>query len=309
MLIDSHVLDVVDLFDQVVIGIATLLSPQQRSRNGAKLAQIVKTIRDGEVGDENVHHKNAFLCLYHGEAVKACALWEMGILFNPHDILAIRCAQFSYETIGDKTNVLGVVQRVLPQWENHAAGYSRMLGMLGYGQQLNDQVNLAEETIGRALNISLDNVFATYALVQAYERSCRHREGLRTLQELSDTWTLESPLRDTLLTYKAIFHSQVGDYALALHILDGEATQRIENASLLWRLELMIDEDMGQPVTTRSGLMQMFSLDDEQFRIQMPDFSPRYAELLQHCSLEQAKSAKCLMTCVHLVSQACSRES
>ena len=187
-------LELADGLHNVLLGLANIMCWHHRTDPAAVNALACRVV-DSPVGEENDHHRLAFLCLHNQEYVKASALWEMALIRNPHDILALRGAQLAYESMGAKADVLAVVERVLPLWNTSAPGYSRVLAMHGYGLQLNGSITDAEETIGRALNISLDNVFATYSLVQAYERACRPREGLRALKELEDTWIQDSPLK------------------------------------------------------------------------------------------------------------------
>ena len=186
-------LSLADGLGDVLRGLAKLISRPTRN-DSASLRSLAARLETCELSAENDHHRLAFLCLQNQEYVKASALWEMALLQNPRDILALRCAQHAYDNLGAAEHVLGVVERVLPQWQTNAPGYSRVLAMHGYGLQVNGKIPDAEETIGRALNISLDNVYATYS-VQGYERSCRPREGLRALKELEDTWIQNSPLK------------------------------------------------------------------------------------------------------------------
>lgn len=134
------------------------------------------------------HHSQALRALAHGYLCKACSIWEEALLRNPHDLLSVRCAQLVYQRLGDSRNMLGVVERILAQWTSDDHRYSRLLGMHALGLVENGMYSEAEETAGRSLNMSMDNIISVLAMANMFERTNRHREGMRLLRELDEAW-------------------------------------------------------------------------------------------------------------------------
>lgn len=223
----------------------TLTEPSLRPDVRAALEQ-ADLLADRAPERERMHLAAANACAagdWHG----ACALWERILLRHPRDLYALQWAHLFDFYRGDARNLRGRVARVLPQWDRDDPLRPYLLGMLAFGLE---ECNLypEAEAIGREATSGDAKVpWATHAVAHVMEMQGRHDDGRRWLAETASTWGGGNGFAGHHWWHLGLFHLEAMDLtgALALHDAhQGSAhavltLQRLDGASLLWRLRLL----------------------------------------------------------------------
>ena len=195
---------------------------------------------------ERAHLAAANACAagdWHG----ACALWEQILLQHPRDLYALQWAHLFDFYRGDARNLRQRVARVLPEWDRDDPLRPYVLGMHAFGLE---ECNLypQAEAVGREATSGDAKVpWATHAVAHVMEMQGRHDDGQRWLRENESTWGGDNGFAGHHWWHLALFHLEAMDLpgALALHDAhQGSAhsvltLQRLDGASLLWRLQLL----------------------------------------------------------------------
>jgi hypothetical protein len=182
-----------------------------------------------------------------GDWAGACALWEQILLRHPRDLYALQWAHLFDFYRGDVRQLRQRVARVLPEWPADDVLRPYLLGMYAFGLEENNLYAEAE-TVGReALAGTAKVPWATHAVAHVMEMQGRYDEGQRWLHEQAGVWSEDNGFAGHHWWHLALFHLEAMDVAGALALYDahqGSANavltlQRLDGASLLWRLQLL----------------------------------------------------------------------
>jgi hypothetical protein len=195
---------------------------------------------------ERAHLAAANACAagdWHG----ACALWEAILRRHPRDLHALQWAHLFDFYRGDARNLRGRVARVLPEWDRDDPLRPYLLGMWAFGLE-ECNLHAQAEAVGREATAGTAKVpWATHAVAHVMEMQGRHDDGRRWLHDTEATWGGGNGFAGHHWWHLALFHLEALDLpgALALHDAhQGSAhavltLQRLDGASLLWRLRLL----------------------------------------------------------------------
>ena len=179
---------------------------------------------------------------WHG----ASAAWGAILDEHPRDALALQWALLFDFYRGDAIALQQRVARVLPAWSADDALHPYVLGHHAFG--LEETLRFDEaEAVGRAALAASPRVpWAIHAVAHVMEMQGRHEEGATWMGEWRPHWGQGNGFAGHLGWHEALFALESLDHARALAVFDdylraeaNEITlQRVDAASLLWRLHL-----------------------------------------------------------------------
>ncbi|KDO25037.1 hypothetical protein SPRG_09766 [Saprolegnia parasitica CBS 223.65] len=237
------------LMGHVLIGASQCLSPHaladsvQASTRAATAKAIAARV---ETSTLEKWHVQALEYLVAGECRNAVAVYETILRHDVTDLLALKCATELYAILGDKSNMLHVVSRVLPQWSATMPGYSHLLAMQAYALSENGDHGAAHSLADRAMSMHEEDAVALHALLHVYEVQGKHQDGASLLLQSADQWETYAVLRTHLQTHFALFLIETGRYDRVLKLLRHDiltcesmsANVLIDATQIYWRLVL-----------------------------------------------------------------------
>ena len=179
---------------------------------------------------------------WQGAADDWCALLRT----EPRDVLALQWALLFDFYRGDAEALRERVAAVLPAWSEADPLYPYVLGHHAFG--LEESGRYAEaEAVGRQAVAGTARVpWAIHAVAHVMEMQGRHAEGSAWMATWRPFWGVGNGFAGHLGWHEALFALEARDHAKALEVFDlylnaeaNEITlQRVDAASLLWRLSL-----------------------------------------------------------------------
>jgi tetratricopeptide (TPR) repeat protein len=192
-------------------------------------------------------HLEAVETWAEGRMRDATAVWEEILLDHPTDALALRLAQDGYLLLGGSAAMRDSVARVLPQWPDSDPLTGFVLGARAFGLEETGDYAAAEACARQALARNPADAWAAHALAHVFEMTGRPEEGVAFLQATCADWRDAHFMAGHNGWHLALYLIELGriDEVLAGFdrympaALAGDATlDRVDAASLLWRLEL-----------------------------------------------------------------------
>ena len=182
-----------------------------------------------------------------GETSQAIQGWEAILADHPTDALALRLAEDGYFFLGRPAAIRDCAQRVLPAWDRDNPLRSFVLGLYAFGLEETGDLERAEAFGREALARESRDAWATHALAHVMETANRHEEGLAFLKATRADWTHAHFMAHHNGWHLALFLIEQGrfdevladyDRLTAPKLADDATLDRVDAASLLWRLEL-----------------------------------------------------------------------
>jgi tetratricopeptide (TPR) repeat protein len=191
-------------------------------------------------------HLEALKLLAIGDWTGAGAAWESLLLAHPRDALALQWALLFDFYRGDSRSLRERVARVLPEWGRDDALYPYVLGLHAFGLEESNLYAEAEDAGRRALADAVQVPWAIHAVAHVMEMQGRHHEGREWMSQWRPHWAEGNGFAGHLGWHEALFALETLDHDAALVTFDRhlnpQATeitlQRVDAASLLWRLRL-----------------------------------------------------------------------
>ena len=183
----------------------------------------------------------------HGETSQAIVGWEMILADHPTDALALRLAQDAYFLLGRSAAIRDCAARVMPAWDRDNPLTSFVLGLYAFGLEETGDLKRAERFGREALARNPRDAWATHALAHVMETANRHEEGVAFLKSTRADWTHAHFMAHhngwhlgLFLIEQGRFDEVLADYDrfTAPKLADDATLDRVDAASLLWRLEL-----------------------------------------------------------------------
>jgi tetratricopeptide (TPR) repeat protein len=183
-----------------------------------------------------------------GDLPEATRLWETILVDWPTDALALRFGQDAYFFLGQPQALRDSAARVLPAWERDNPLRSFVLGAYAFGLEETGELGRAEAAAREALAAEPRDGWATHALAHVLESASRQDEGVALLKATRANWAPAHfmaghngwHLAVYLLEQGRIDEVLAGYDAFTAPRLAGDLTlDRVDAASLLWRLELL----------------------------------------------------------------------
>ena len=180
---------------------------------------------------------------WHG----ASAAWGALLEAHPRDALALQWALLFDFYRGDAIALRQRAAHVLPAWTADDALRPYVLGHHAFGLEESLRFDEAEAVGREALAASPRVPWAIHAVAHVMEMQGRHDEGADWMAAWRPHWGAGNGFAGHLGWHEALFALESLDHARALAVFDdylraeaNEITlQRVDAASLLWRLQLL----------------------------------------------------------------------
>ena len=159
----------------------------------------------------------------------------------------MRLAQDAYFFLGRSAAIRDCAARVLPAWDRDNPLASFVLGLYAFGLEETGDLKRAEDFGREALARNPRDAWATHALAHVMETANRHEEGVAFLTSTRADWAHAHFMAHHNGWHLALFLIEQGrfdevladyDRFTAPKLADDATLDRIDAASLLWRLEL-----------------------------------------------------------------------
>jgi hypothetical protein len=161
----------------------------------------------------------------------------------PRDLASVKLHQYFSFNRGDAAAMLGIAKTV----EAANADNPYIHGMLAFGYEQMHQLDQAERSARRALEIKQKEPWAQHALAHVMLSTGRVREGVAFLGEAQKTWVdLNSFMYTHNWWHKALFHISMGDNSAVFDAYDNHvwgieptySQDQVGAVSLLARMEI-----------------------------------------------------------------------
>ena len=192
-------------------------------------------------------HLAAVRAWSEGRSPEAARAWEAILTDWPTDALALRFGQDAYLFLGQSLSIRDSVARVLPAWDPDNPLTSFVLGAYAFGLEESGELGPAEDAGREALARNPSDAWATHAVAHVMETAGRREEGIVFLRKTRADWSPARFMAGHNGWHLALFLIEEGrlkdvlsdyDRFTARRLADDMTLDRIDAASLLWRLEL-----------------------------------------------------------------------
>jgi hypothetical protein len=199
-------------------------------------------------------HATAVRQLLEGRWDAACKIWDGLLLEHPRDALALQWAQLWDFHRGDIESLRSRPARALPDWDESDPLFPHVLALHAFGLEENNLYPQAEEAGRRALSLEPRAPWAVHAVAHVMEMQGRFEEGSAWLRQHQPAWGEGNGFAAHLWWHKGLFRLEALDTTGVLRLIDSHFSgsalqiglQRLDAASLLWRLRLL-GEDVAAP--------------------------------------------------------------
>ncbi len=192
-------------------------------------------------------HLAAVRAWSEGRSPEAAQAWEAILRDWPTDALAFRFGQDAYLFLGRSLSIRDTAARVLPVWDRGNPLTSFVLGAYAFGLEEAGDLGRAEEAGREALARNPRDAWAAHAVAHVMETSGRGEEGVVFLRQTRPGWSHARFMAGHNGWHLALFLIEQGrlkevladyDGFAAAKLADDMTLDRVDAASLLWRLEL-----------------------------------------------------------------------
>jgi tetratricopeptide (TPR) repeat protein len=192
-------------------------------------------------------HLQAVQQVAHGRWFAALRMWDELLVQHPRDALALQWSQLWDFYGGDLAGLRQRPARALPQWDSSDPLYPHVLALHAFGLEENNLYPQAEDSARRALAIDPRVPWAVHAVAHVMEMQGRFEEGSAWLRQHQNHWAEGNGFATHLWWHKSLFRFEALDVAGVLRLLDAHLSgaamqitlQRVDAASMLWRLHLL----------------------------------------------------------------------
>ncbi len=206
-------------------------------------------------------HLQAVQLVLEGRWQAACRVWDEVLIEHPQDALALQWAQLWDFYRGDAVNLRARPARALPAWDEGDPLYAHALALYAFGLEECNLYPQAEEAGRRALAIEPRAPWAVHAVAHVMEMQGRYEDGAAWLRQHQAQWAEGNGFAVHLWWHKSLFRLEAMDVLGVLRLIDshlsGDALQvtlqRVDAASLLWRLHLLGEDVTGHATALLAG--------------------------------------------------------
>jgi hypothetical protein len=192
-------------------------------------------------------HLHALQAVLEGRWQAACETWDELLLQHPRDALALQWAQLWDFYRGDAGSLRLRPARALPEWDDQDPLYPYVLALWSFGLEECNLYPQAEEAGRRALELNPQVPWAIHAVAHVMDMQGRFEDGAAWLRQHQAHWADGNGFSVHLWWHKALFRLEALDIAGVLRLVEAQLSgdklqitlQRLDAASLLWRLHLM----------------------------------------------------------------------
>jgi len=182
-----------------------------------------------------------------GRLRDAAAVFEEILVEHPTDALALRLAQDAYLFLGASAAMRDSVARVLPEWPDPNPLTSFVLGTRAFGLEETGDYAAAEAAAREALARNPGDAWAAHALAHVFEMTSRPEEGAAFVTASRSDWRDAHFMSGHNGWHLALYLIELGridevlagfDRHMQPALANDMTLDRVDAASLLWRLEL-----------------------------------------------------------------------
>jgi hypothetical protein len=192
-------------------------------------------------------HLEAVQQVLDGRWACACRSWDSLLIEHPRDALALQWAQLWDFYRGDSAALRARPARALAEWDEHDPLYPHVLALWAFGLEENHCLAQAEEAGRRALALDARAPWAVHSVAHVMDMQGRFDDGAAWLRQHQAAWSEGNGFATHLWWHTALFRLEGLDTAGALRVVDGHLAaeqmqvglQRVDAASMLWRLHLL----------------------------------------------------------------------
>ncbi|MBC7940884.1 MAG: tetratricopeptide repeat protein, partial [Chitinophagaceae bacterium] len=223
-----------------------------RDAAAAHLAQARSLRADAPARERG--HLEAVQQLLEGRWHSACRNWDELLVDHPRDALALQWAQLWDFYRGDSAALRQRPARALPDWDEADPLHPYVLALYAFGLEENNLYPQAEDAGRRALAANPRVPWAVHAVAHVMEMQGRCEEGSAWLRQHQPQWAEGNGFAAHLWWHKGLFRLESLDTAGVLRLIDSHLSgpvlqvtlQRLDAASLLWRLHLLGEDVSAQ---------------------------------------------------------------
>lgn len=155
-----------------------------------------------------------------GRLTDAVTHYEAIAQQNPHDLLALRLAQFELFWLGEVAWMRDISERAAAAWCEGDQGHESFLAMRAFSLEETGDYALAEKYGRAAIELDPTDPWGAHAVAHVLIMQGRLRDGIGWLDSLSNNWDAANHIRHHNWWHLALFHVEARDYAAALEIYD-----------------------------------------------------------------------------------------
>ncbi len=238
--------------------------PAQRHLTEQSFDALAKAEAMADQGSERERmHVAALGAWCAGDLRRTNAIWDAILVDHPHDILAIKLANFLHFFIGDLPLMRDSTARVMPRWDESMPGYGFVLGCRSFALEENGEYAAAEPIGKRAVEINEQDIWAGHAVSHVLEMQGRRQEGMNWVDEHQAVWRERGLFAHHMWWHRALCYLELEQFDKVMAAFDEEFwaepsednTDICNAAGMLMRLD-MLGLDVGdrwQPVAEISA--------------------------------------------------------
>lgn len=155
-----------------------------------------------------------------GEVTAAASHYEAIARENPHDLFALRLAQFELFWVGEVEWMRDISERAAPHWSPDIPGYSAYLSIRAFGLEETGAYAPAEAHGKEAVARDPADCWGAHAVAHVLVMQARLAEGVAWVRGLADNWGRANHIRHHNWWHLALFHVERGEWDAALEIYD-----------------------------------------------------------------------------------------
>ncbi|GAB4359234.1 MAG: tetratricopeptide repeat protein [Kiloniellaceae bacterium] len=190
-------------------------------------------------------HLTALEAWLAGDMAAAAESYDAILLDHPHDIVALKLAQYLHFYLGDAAAMRGSVARPFHAWDEAVPGYGYVLGLKAFALEESGDYAAAEAVGRAAVERNPGDIWAAHAVAHVMEMQDRPGEGASWIDGLERHWAGCNNFAYHVYWHRCLFLLDQGRSDEVLRHYDdkvradkSEEYLDISNAvALLWRLE------------------------------------------------------------------------
>jgi len=166
------------------------------------------------------HYMAALEASIGGRITEAASRYQAIVREHPHDLFALRLAQFELFWIGEVGWMRDISELAAPAWSADVPGYSSFLSIRAFGLEETGAYPEAERCGKEAVERDPTDSWGAHAVSHVLVMQARLDDGVAWVDGLKGNWDAANHIRHHNWWHLALFHVERGDYAAALDIYD-----------------------------------------------------------------------------------------
>ncbi len=170
--------------------------------------------------DRERHYIAALEAGLAGEVTSVASHFEQIARAHPHDLFALRLAQFELFWIGQVDWMRDISEHAAPLWTADHPGYPAFLSIRAFGLEEAGDYGLAERCGREAVERDPSDCWGTHAVAHVLIMQGRLDDGVAWLNGLNGNWAEANHIVHHLWWHLALFHTEKGAFDAALELYD-----------------------------------------------------------------------------------------